>query len=328
MPRSRTVAQVGEFGFLKRLLPTLGGGRGVIVGAGDDCAVIAPRSSRLVVTVDALVEDVHFRPHWLRPAQIGRKAYLVNLSDVAAMGARPRFVLVSVGVPPSYPARDLLALHRGIREAASETGAAVVGGNVSRAGKLFVSITLIGESSAPSARRKGARPGDAVCVTGSLGDAALGVRQLLGNRNARSRAVARFREPPNRLQAGSLLVGHGVVSAMIDVSDGLLQDLGHLCRSSGVGAHLELERVPCSASVRAGGPALVLGGGEDYELLFTVSRERLGRLQRVMPRLGCPVTRIGEIVPKSRGVRVFDAAGNVVPVRHAGHDHFAGRGRP
>jgi len=321
------LAQLGEFGFLARFLPRLPRGRGVLIGAGDDCALVQMDSRRVLVTTDALVEDVHFEKQWMSPYQLGRKAYLVSASDIAAMGGRPRFAVVSAGVPPDYPSRDLDALHRGLAAAARETGAQLVGGNLSRADALFLSVALVGEAPAQPIERRGAKPGDLLFVTGRLGEAALGLRQLRRDPGARGAAVRRFREPVPRLRAGAVLAKNHIASAMIDVSDGLFQDLGHLCRASGVGARIELSSLPRSAQVRAASETLALAGGEDYELLCAVPPRRLARLQRLRPTMGCPITRIGEVTPLADGVRVVDARGASVALRQGGFDHFAARRR-
>jgi thiamine-monophosphate kinase len=323
MPRTvhaDTIAAVGEFRFLSRLLPRLASGPGTIVGPGQDCAVVRCDRRRLLYTVDALVEGVHFQPHWLTPRQLGRKSFLVNASDIAAMGGRPRFCVVSVGVPLSYSARDLAALHAGIAAAASDCGASLVGGNLTRADKLFVSVALLGDAPERLVTRRGARAGDRIYVTGALGDAALGVSLLRSGSAARSATpvIRRFREPSPRLQAGRLLVEAGVVSAMIDVSDGLVQDLGHICKESEVGAEIHADKVPISPAYRATGAdrSLALHGGEDYELLCTVPEHGVKRLPRVQARLGCPITCIGQVA-RGRGVRVAGAA-----VSRGGYDHF------
>ncbi len=283
----------------------------------------------VVLTVDALVENVHFRTGWLSPRQLGRKSFLVNVSDVAAMGARPRFALVSVGAPPGYPARDLAALQGGIATAAHEVGAYVVGGNLTRAERLFVSVTLVADAPTRLVTRQGAAVGDRVYVTGTLGDAALGVRLLQsGGRGAT--AVRRYREPQPRLQAGRLLVSAGVVSAMMDVSDGLVQDLGHVCEQSGVGAVLRSAAVPRSRGYRAlmgDDDSLALGGGEDYELVFTVPPARVARLERLRARLGCPISYVGDMVT-GRRVRVQGAGEALRTMGSGGYDHFAGAMQP
>jgi thiamine-monophosphate kinase len=320
--RNGTLADIGEFGFLARLLPLLPGGAGVVVGPGDDAAVVEVNGTRLLLTTDAIVEGVHFRQGWMTPRQIGRKAYLVNASDIAAMGGRPRFCVVSTGAPPHIPVRSLSALHRGIADAAAETGALLVGGNLSRAEELFVSVTLVGESKRP-VTRAGAQPGDLLFVSGTLGLAAAGLHALLRDRRASGSAVTRFREPVPRLHAGAALARAGVVSAMIDVSDGLLQDLHHICEASGVGAQIELEKLPRPRNARTIETKLLLSGGEDYELLCAVPERRAAQLRRLVPRLGCPLTWIGRVMPKTYGVHVRNVSGDDLEFPQGGFDHFA-----
>jgi thiamine-monophosphate kinase len=324
--RHGTLADVGEFGFLAGLLRVLPSGAGVVVGPGDDAAVVEVNGARLLLTTDAIVEGVHFRQGWMTPRQIGRKAYLVNASDIAAMGGRPRFCVVSTGAPPHIPVRVLSAVHRGIAAAAVETGALLVGGNLSRADELFVSVALVGEAKRP-VTRAGAQPGDLLFVSGTLGLAAAGLRALLRNHRASGSAVARFREPIPRLHAGAALAHAGVVSAMIDVSDGLVQDLQHICEASGVGAEIELARLPRPRKAPTIEPSLLLSGGEDYELLCAVPERCVARLRRLVPRLGCPFTWIGRVMPKSWGVRVRNVTGETVELPEAGFDHFVGPGR-
>jgi thiamine-monophosphate kinase len=315
------LAKTGEFEFLARLLPRLASGRGVVVGPGDDCAVVAVGRQRWLITTDALVEGTHFRPRWFTPQQLGRKAYLVNASDIAAMGGRPRYVLAALAVPARYPDRDLMRLNIGIAKAAAETGACVIGGNLTRADRLSVTITLVGEMRGTPVLRRGAQPGDALFVSGELGSAAYGRRLLSRRVTARGHEVRRFREPVPRLEAAALLAQHRLASAMIDVSDGLLQDLGHLCAASGVGARVEVEQLPCRPSIRAAGHALALSGGEDYELLCAVPMHRLARMRKLQHRFGCQMTRIGAVMPKSYGVRAVDALGTVYS-GPTGFDHF------
>ena len=321
-PRVGTLAQIGEFGFLAQLLPKLWRGAGVIIGPGDDCALVETRNSRFLVTTDVLIEDVHFRRGWLTPRQIGRRGFCVTASDLAAMGGRPRFVFVSVAAPPSTTVADLRRLHEGIAAAARENGASIAGGNLSRGRALFVSLTMIGDSPPRPLQRSGARPGDALYVTGDLGTAALGRQLLQGGRSGS--AIQRFRQPIPRLAVGALLARRRIASAAIDVSDGLLQDLHHLCVASGVGARIDASMIPCTRPVRARGLALALSGGEDYELLYTVPPPRLASMERLKRRLGCRITRIGQILPARAGICVVDATGAPVSLRHQGFDHFAG----
>jgi thiamine-monophosphate kinase len=297
----------------------------VVVGPGQDCAVIAGGGTRWLLTIDALVAGVHFAPGWLSPRQLGRKSFLVNASDIAAMGGQPRFCVVNLSVPPAYLERDLRALQRGIVAAAGACGAVVVGGNLTRARELSVSIALLGTAPRRLVTRQGAQPGDHVYVTGTLGDAALAVQSLRrGGRGIDARLQRRFGEPAPRLRAGRVLVETGIVSAMIDISDGLVQDLGHICTESRVGAVLHTAAIPLSAAYRRGCGAdarLALHGGEDYELLCTVPEANVSTLQRQRARLGCPITCIGRITA-GRSLRLVDAGGGALPVETAGFDHF------
>jgi thiamine-monophosphate kinase len=323
---TRTLVDVGELGFLSALLPGLRTGPGTLVGPGQDCAVIRCGDRNWLFTVDALVAGVHFKPEWMSPRQIGRKSFLVNASDVAAMGGRPRFCVVSLGLPSAYRSRDLFALQDGIVAAARDCGASVVGGNLSRAAELFVSIALLADAPKRIVTRRGARPGDRVYVTGTLGDAAAAVR-LLDARGGERRApslIRRFREPAPRLHAGRILVESGIVSAMIDVSDGLIQDLAHVCDESRVGARVDVAQVPLSPASRGnlgGSDSLALHGGEDYELLCTVPERNVKRLERTRARLGCPITWVGEITA-GRGVRLVGRDGRPLRLRVTGFDHF------
>jgi len=326
----RTIADVGEFAFLSRLLPRLRAGRGTVVGPGQDCAVIEC-GGRWLFTIDALVEGVHFESGWLAPRQIGRKSLLINASDIAAMGGQPRFCVVNLGVPPSYPVRDLHALQRGIVAAAARCGASVVGGNLTRAARLSVSIALLGAAPRRLVTRQGARPGDRIYVTGTLGDAALAVRHLSAGRAGKLpvHVLRRFREPTPRLHAGRILVESGIVSAMIDVSDGLHQDLGHVCTQSRVGAAVRVDQMPLSRAYRAllgADPWLALQGGEDYELLCTIPERHVKKLKGLHARLACPITCIGEIIA-GRRIQLRDDRGLITHVEASGFDHFRMRRR-
>jgi thiamine-monophosphate kinase len=321
---SEPIGGVGEFRFLSELLPRLRSGRGVVVGPGQDCAVLRAGPSKLLATVDAVVEGVHFKSEWMSPHQLGRRSFLVNASDIAAMGGRPRWCLVSIAVPRDYSKRALVAIHKGLDDAAAEAGACIVGGNVTASSRLCISVTLIAEAPKRIVTRRGARPGDRVFVTGTVGDAALGVR-CLRDGSGSAHAVRRYREPTPRLKAGRLLIEAGVVSAMIDVSDGLVQDLDHVCTESGVGAVVEASRLPLSPAFERrcrGKIDLALSGGEDYELLCTASVRKDEVLGRLRSRLGCEITAIGRIT-KGRGVRVVDGDGARMDLDAVGHDHFS-----
>jgi thiamine-monophosphate kinase len=304
----------GEHRWLRRLLAGLEGSSSAVpVGPGDDAAVLRAERRPFVVTTDALHEGVHFRRGWASWPVLGRRALRASLSDLSAMAAAPRASVLALGVPRGMAAHDLHAFARAYAAEGRRHGAPLVGGNVSRAARFAATSTVLGVLPGTAVTRAGARPGDALFVTGSVGGMAAAVRARRANRRAA------LPLPPVRVAAGLALAG--IASAMIDVSDGIVQDLGHVCRASRVGAEVDLSRLPLAASCRrlgAAGRILAATGGEDYELLFTVPTARLRRLAAA--RLGCRVTRIGTILP-GRRVRLR-AGARVVRVRHEGFDHF------
>jgi thiamine-monophosphate kinase len=316
----------GEFDLIQRFLACFPRAR-VPVGPGDDCAVLAPTKGPLCVTTDAVVEDVHFTRATFSPADIGHKALAVNLSDLAAMGAVPRWFVCALALPRDFPASALSALGRGMAALAREHRIALVGGNFTSARELSVTLTVTGELSRPPLTRAGARPGDLLYVSGTLGDARLGLQQLQAGVR-RGPAVLRQRRPQPRIALGR--VAARFASAGMDVSDGLAQDLGHLCAASRVGAALELDRLPLSAPVRAAlGPEGALKGGEDYELLLAVPPARARAFERACARVGPAVTRVG-VVTRERGLRFNGApggSGTRLRTPPSGFDHFARSGR-
>lgn len=285
------------------------------VGIGDDAAVLGPD---LVVSVDAAVAGVHFLPRFAPWDVLARRAAVAALSDLAAMGAAPLGMLSSLVLPPSLDDETFDAIIEGFAVAAEEHGAPVIGGNLAAGAEVSITTTVLGRTPAPLLRA-GARPGDGVYVTGAPGAAALGLAALLAEREAEPRFahfVDAWRHPHARLDAGMALRGHA--SAAIDVSDGLLADLGHLCVASDCGATLDVEALPhdeafdaAAAALSKDPLALVLGGGEVYELLFTASRE---------PPIDA--TRIG-VIDADRGLRLRHADGSTTAATVAGFDHFA-----
>jgi len=309
---------LGEHGWIDRLLRTWRAGPRTLVGPGDDAAAIRPPRRALLVTTDTLVEGVHFRLGWESPAALGRRALRVNLSDVAAMGGTPLAAVVALEAPPGLPAGDLQALMRALAADARRWRTEVVGGNLAAAPRLVVTLTVLGEAGRRTVTRAGARPHDDVWVTGTLGGASLAVRQLLAARRVRRPPV------PVRLTAGRLLAP--LVNAMIDVSDGLLQDLGHICRASVVAATVDATSLPvaptCRHALRSGSRVFAATAGEDYELLFTASPRRRRRLERLAPRLGCRLSRVGRIVAGRPSVRLIGPGGRTLSPGRAGFDHF------
>jgi thiamine-monophosphate kinase len=317
----------GEFDLIARIARVLPlRGEGVVLGVGDDAAVVAPpRGEQLVLTVDEVVEGVHFGPGF-SPEEIGWKALAVNLSDLASMGARPLWALLALAFPPETPARRIVGLARGVAACARRHGAAVVGGNVTRARALSVAITAVGGVRPGRAlRRGGARPGDLLLGSGTFGDAALGLLS-----DAEPALVRRQRRPTPRLALGRAL--SRLASAAIDVSDGLVQDLSHVAEASGVRAVVEVERIPTSAAYRRRAAALsdpmapALSGGEDYELLVAVAPTRLGAALSAARRVGTPLSVMGRF-ERGRGVRVVGENGRARRVP-SGHDHLRAPGPP
>jgi thiamine-monophosphate kinase len=294
----------------------------VEVGPGDDAAVIKPpRGLREVLTTDALVDGVHFDQAFVPPGAIGHRALAVNLSDLAAMGAEPRAVLLSLALPGGMRVDALDAMLEGFLRQAEAHRAALIGGNVtSTPGPLVINVTAIGTVRPRRAlTRAGARPGDELYVTGAVGDAATGLAMLraaAAGTTAESVCVTRYLRPEARVRAGLQLSHHGAASSCVDLSDGLADGLRQLARASGVGVEVETAPLPISDESRAWHAAAgsdpvaaALGGGDDYELLFTVRPRHRGRLRGARRRIGdLPITRIG-VVTRGPGLVVRDASG-------------------
>jgi thiamine-monophosphate kinase len=297
----------------------------VIEGIGDDAAVVAvPTGRELAIAVDTLVEGVHFPPG-TSAADIGWKALAVNLSDLAAMGATPAWALLALTTPGGDEA-FFDGLASGFAELATPYRLALIGGDTTR-GPLTVTVAVHGFTTPGEALlRSGARVGDVVMVTGTLGDAAAGLR-CLAEADASPYAVLvdRLNRPTPRVSAGQAL--RGIATACVDISDGLVADLGHICMASGVGIDIEAPLLPRSSALlthftEADALDFALGGGDDYELCFTVPADRAGELSSTMARLGCGATRIGRVVEGS-GVRVLDERGGVHEPSRTGWNHFA-----
>jgi len=318
---------LGEFSFLRRLQQRVPRDPRVQLGIGDDCAALSLPGTTLLTT-DTLVENVHFRREWTTFALLGEKAFAVNASDISAMGGEPTFALLSLSVPQDSEVEDLDAFFDGFLRAAEVYRTSLIGGNMSAAPCWMIAVTLLGHAPYGIISRSGARIGDDVYVTGTLGDAALGLRVLQEGRSGEHAEVAkaRFLRPTSRLEVGRFLAAQHLVSAMIDVSDGLLQDLGHICEASKVGAEIEGERLPLSLSYRAlrgeGDWSLALTGGEDYELLFTAPIEQRAVIAEITHAVQSTITRIGRITPHAQGICVRATDGSVYTPTQAGHDHF------
>jgi thiamine-monophosphate kinase len=309
----------------------------LIKGIGDDAAILRTRAGfDLVVTADLLVEGVDFRleEDWTSPRDLGHKALAVSLSDAAAMGARPRFCLLSVGVPRAvWRGRFPAEFYEGVRSLAGVYGVRIIGGDTSRTtGGVVIDSIVLGEVRRGRAlTRGGARAGDQIFVTGALGGAAGGLMMLEsgGVRTSRGRAgrglLLRQRRPEPRVEWGALLSEKGLATSLIDLSDGLSSDLAHVCRESGVGARVEAASLPVDPLLAQTGLdadealRLALDGGEDFELLFTADSRQASRLPFEVG--GVPVTRVGEVTNERGKVRLV-RGGKARLLRPGGFEHF------
>jgi thiamine-monophosphate kinase len=333
------VADIGERRLLAAIARRLGGGSlvpasrssaGVLVGVGDDAAVMAPMRGSPVLTADLLVEGVDFEWKWARPADVGHKAASVNLSDLAAMGARPRALLLSLALRPEDRVRDVLALISAVHRQGLRYGAPLVGGDLSAtAGPMVVAVTAVGETEGrPALRRYRARAGDRILVSGSLGAAAAGLRLLLAGLRAPPSLAARQLKPEPRIALGLALARSRLVRSCADVSDGVAGDASHLV-PPGLTVELDPSRLPIddavrSAAARLGVAAedLALAGGEDFELVLAAPPEAVPQLLRLSARLGVPLTDIG-MVRRGRRITLRQWAFGAPPA----FEHFRRSGR-
>ena len=312
----------GEFDLIARIRARVATRADVVLGIGDDAALLTPPPGRqLVVTADTLNDGVHF-PRGTSPADVGWKALAVNLSDLASMGAEPAWCTLSLSLPQSDPAW-IEGFLDGFLDLAEQHGIALVGGDTTR-GPLSIAVTAMGLVEPGRAlRRDGARVGDEVWVTGTLGDAAGGLALL--DREAVPALRARLDRPTPRVAAGRALAG--IATACVDVSDGLLADLGHVCARSHVAARIDVDALPASAALmevigEADRIALQAGGGDDYELCFTAPADAGADIGAVSAQLGLRITRIGRIVV-GEGVHPVDAKSQPWSSPRRGYDHFA-----
>jgi thiamine-monophosphate kinase len=321
---------LGEFGRIRRFFAPLAGPGGLDLR--DDAALLACGAGRqLVVTVDAIVAGVHYLPDD-PPDLVARKLLRVNLSDLAAMGARPRHYLLTTALPAALDDDWVARFAAGLAEDQRRYGIDLLGGDsVATAGPAVLSLTAIGEVAAGAEiRRSAACPGDHIWVSGTIGDAFLGLAALRGGYpdlppEQRAGLIARFQLPEPRVELGPRLAG--IAHAMCDVSDGLVADLGHICEASQVAATVALAQLPLSPAARHGVagtpdlPARLATAGDDYELLFTAPPDASDRIRRLSAELRLPITAIGTI-DSGAGVRLVDADSKTVPVTAAGYRHF------
>ncbi|MBM3948801.1 MAG: thiamine-phosphate kinase [SAR202 cluster bacterium] len=333
------VEELGEFPLIDRLarvlsrhgvsprVPAAKSGYELLISIGDDAAAWKAPAGLQVFTTDTMVEDIHFERRYTSWTDLGWKALAVNLSDVAAMGCMPLYGVVTLGLPPDTPVEGLEEMYEAMAQETEQHGVGIVGGDIVRSPVFFVTIALLGYSQTGTLlTRSGAKAGDQVAVTGHVGCSAGGLRtlsvELTLDPETKGHLAAAHSRPMARIAEGKLLAEHGVRCA-IDLSDGLADDLGKVCVMSGVSAVLYANRVPADGFLKQAFPkewlSLALGGGEDYELLFTAPPRIM---ERACANLPTSATVIGEIVSGPPGVEVLDAKGRPVSLAKGGWDHF------
>jgi thiamine-monophosphate kinase len=334
----QTIGDIGEFGLIARISGGAGNATGaVVLGIGDDTAALRITPGRLLLaTCDVQVESLHFLRNAASSRQIGHKSLAVNISDIASMGGIPRFALISLGLPKDTPVAFVDGLYEGVYALAREHAIDVVGGNMSGSPTaIFIDITLLGEIEPERVmRRSGARPGERIVVTGHPGDSSGGLALLLNPElrcpsDVADRLLTAHRTPSPRVAAGRAIGGTGGATAMIDISDGLAADLGHIAEASGVGVQLWADALPVSEDLRAlaavsGRDPLeyTLFGGEDYELIATVRPDAEARVLAAIRATGLDATTIGETTAADLGLTLRHADGTVRPLTAGGYRHF------
>ncbi|MEA3359646.1 MAG: thiamine-phosphate kinase [Thermodesulfobacteriota bacterium] len=330
--------EIGEFGFIesiKKQCSTLS--KNVIKGIGDDCAVFRANSSSVFLfTTDMLVEDVHFIMDKITPYQLGWKSVAVNLSDIAAMGGIPLHVLISIGIPVKTDVELIKDLYRGMNDICSHYNVNILGGDtVASRDKLIINISLLGDGEEHSVLyRHGAGPGDKIYLTGYIGDSSAGLNilknEILATGDSRKHFIKAHNEPWPLIETGRIIATSQLASAMIDLSDGLLSDLGHICKESKVGASIFEEQIPLSKELKLLSSRenfnplkLALSGGEDYILLFTAPEKNIHAIEQLSKEKNIsPLFIVGEIT-KEKGIMLIDKYGKSTTVSSKGFDHFS-----
>lgn len=335
------VRDLGEFGLIERLAKSLGVARDerLIVGVGDDAAVWRTDRRYIIATTDTMVEGVHFLPGRVAWRDVGWKAMAVNVSDIAAMGGTPTFALATLALPPTTPVDHVDGLYAGLRECAEAYGVTVAGGDIVSAPQVSISVALMGQALTGTGgqplllRRNAAKVGDLVAVTGPLGAPAGGLRALQeGDGERFPTLVDAHMRPVPRVDAGKLAV-MASLHCGIDISDGLVQDVGHICERSKVRAEIDAAAVPVDDNLKLAypdeAPLMALTGGEDYELVLVGAelslKECAGMLREATPSAQLHI--IGRITTGGPGVHVLDADGREIDVGPGGFDHLDGGAR-
>ncbi len=330
------LSELGEFGLINLIRnisaryekPGRTPWQGVLVGIGDDAAAWQGNNRIQLATTDTLVQDIHFDLAIINWEELGWKALAVNLSDIAAMGGIPKYALLSLALPSELDVEDISKFTNSMMHLAREFGVAIIGGDVTAAPNVVITVTIIGCSKGKAIlKRSTASSGEQIAVTGQLGLSAAGLEMFKGKtipdpeiRNIMRRAHL---QPLPRVKEGQILIEQGVKTA-IDISDGLTADLTHICESSEVNAKIKIEQVPVHPVVTSNFSnyqELALSGGEDYELIFTADEATISRTKQC---LNCPVTVIGDITEEKLPTRVtiVDGKGNIIPYKKGGWEHF------
>jgi len=330
----KNLHDLGEFGLIELLTQEIRPSEAVRVGIGDDAAAVSlPNGHLLLSTVDSQIAGIHFDWKLTTPQNLGHKLAAINLSDLAAMGGTPRFALMDLALPPDFPIRQAQEFFTGLNAELRHHGAEIIGGNTSASPHFSVSLTLLGHILQQDLKkRSGARPGDLICVTGSLGKGAAGLtlaRQSHSLKQKNPGLLEFWQKPRARVEAGQILGGIPDVHAMIDISDGLAGDLDHMCRASGVGALVKEEALPVDDSVRKWANVSrqsvldwILYGGEDYELLFTLPEEALSEVQFRLKRV-INSSVIGRITVESGEFKLQKRNGRLTKIEPRAWDHFS-----
>jgi len=311
------IRDIGEFGLIERITRKSKDKNDVLVGIGDDAAVVKPGKHLQVLTTDCLVEEDHFTRRWFTPLQIGMKAIEINVSDVAAMGAVPRYVLVSLGLPKNLDVKFVDEMYRGMRKVCDKYDIDIIGGNMTHSTQIFISITLLGEVEKKNLTlRSGAKPGDLIFISGYVGNGRAGLRLFQENVKGFNEVKKRYLEPKAKLKHALKIAPF--VNSMIDVSDGLAGDIGHICEQSNCGAVIYKDKIPIKIEIREVARILdeneydyALFGGEDFELVYTVSQDMVDKIDGFL---------IGEIT-KDKAVKIF-SDDKKQQIKNHGYDHF------
>ncbi len=330
--------EIGEFGFIEYLREEgIPFSKDIIKGIGDDCAVFGPYEGKvLLFTTDMLLEGIHFLGQKIDFYQLGGKAIAVNISDIAAMGGSPLYCIISVGFPGDSDVESIKEMYRGMKDTCGRYGVKILGGDtVKSPDRLVINVSMIGETEKGEVLyRSGAKPDERIYATGITGDSCAGVKALKNEisvpEHLRDYFIRKHNEPLPHVEAGRLVAGSRLASSMIDLSDGLISDLGHICGDSGVGALIFRESIPISwelrelASINHFDPVeLAVSGGEDYVLLITVPEKNTRRLEQLFRDKGSlPLYMIGRTT-RDRGIMMEDKDGSVEPANYRGFDHFS-----